>query len=155
MQVHDVHIDAEQFARFLHQMPQVSVELLVEQNGEFLLARRKNEPAKGEWFVPGSRLYKGETFNQAINRIADEELSIRVHVVGQLGTYNHFWESGAFPTVEETHTVNVVHHVRPKEGESIQLDEQHEGYLFTDGTDVDLHPYVDQYLSDLVSKCSR
>lgn len=155
MRVQDSHIDGEQFAEFLQQMPQVSVELLVEKNGGFLLARRENEPAKGEWFVPGSRLYKGETFDDAVDRIADEELSIQVCVIEQLGAYNHFWESGALSTVEETHTVNVVYHVQPKENESVQLDEQHGEYIFTDGTDLDLHPYIAQYLSDFGVNCSQ
>ena len=41
-------------------MPQPCVDLVVEYEGGILLTRRQNEPAKGEWFWPGSRLYKGE-----------------------------------------------------------------------------------------------
>lgn len=139
-------IPAETFASCLRLLPQVSVELLVERDGEVLLARRLNEPAKDEWFVPGSRLYKGESFSEAVDRIAAEELGIEVKIISQLGAFNHFWQRGAFPSVEETHTVNVVYHVRPSKEAVVQLDDQHGDYIFSDGSDIDLHPQIIEYL---------
>ena len=40
-------------------VPIPSVDLLVVTDNGLLLAKRQNEPAKGEWFVPGGRIQKG------------------------------------------------------------------------------------------------
>jgi len=48
------------FGRCLDRLPQICVEPLLVHDGAVLLARRTNEPAAGEWFWPGGRLYKGE-----------------------------------------------------------------------------------------------
>lgn len=149
MDVHDERIPDDLFGAFLQRLPQVSVELLLEHDGAVLLARRTNEPASGEWFVPGGRLYKGETFAAAVDRVAREELSLPVTVVERLGTYAHFWETGRLGTVDSTHTVNVVHHVRPAADlDDLALDDQHDDYRFVTGPSEELHPYVNQYLRD-------
>lgn len=149
MKTRDAYLDEALFSRFLQVLPQTSVELVVEHENRVLVAKRRNEPAKGEWFVPGSRLYKGERFTEAVDRIAREELGIEVTPVRQLGAFNHFWSSGAFPEVSKTHTVNVVYHVRPEDPTQIQLDDQHEAFVFTDGSDFHLHPQIVEYL-DLI-----
>ena len=41
-------------------VPVVSVDLLVLTDDGVVLAKRTNEPAKGEWFVPGGRVRKGD-----------------------------------------------------------------------------------------------
>lgn len=57
--------------------PLVSIDLIVRnQRGEVLLGLRKNEPARGWWFVPGGRIYKGESLQEAFSRIAREELGV-------------------------------------------------------------------------------
>jgi len=58
-----------------------------------LLTRRQNEPAKGEWFWPGSRLYKGERLDDAAVRVAGEELGLDTVDIKRLGVSEHFWES--------------------------------------------------------------
>jgi len=157
MDVHDERIPEETFAAFLDVMPQASVEIVLEQEGSVLLVRRNNEPAKGEWFWPGTRLRKGETFERAVRRLAWGELGIEVAIESQIGVYNHFWESAAHPGVESTHTVNVVYHVRPASdrnapddpgSQSIDLDAQHDDYRFVDRIEPDLHEYVERYLEE-------
>lgn len=152
----DMQVDAERipddlFAQFLDRMPQVSVELVLEHEGRVLLLERCNEPAKGEWFWPGTRLYKGEEFERAVRRLAREELGLAVDIERRLGVYSHFWEVGAFPGVETTHTVNVVYlaHPRGDAGEfSLTLDEQHGDVRWIDAVDDGLHEYVVRYLED-------
>jgi len=103
METHDERIPEETFAEFLSRLPQVSVELFLETERGVLLVRRTNEPAKGEWFWPGTRLYKGERFPNAVRRLAKEELGLDVDVGEHLGTYEHFWDTGAFDSVDNTH----------------------------------------------------
>ncbi|WP_129115387.1 NUDIX domain-containing protein [Halegenticoccus tardaugens] len=149
MKVHDERIPTERFERFLNSMPQVSVELVISFDRGILLLRRRNEPAKGEWFWPGTRLYKGEAFDQAAKRLAREELGIEVQLRGMLGVYNHFWNTGDLPNVETTHTVNVVYRAHSKsDAEDITLDSQHDDYRFITEIDSALHKYVIRYLDE-------
>ncbi|WP_101297061.1 NUDIX domain-containing protein [Halegenticoccus soli] len=149
MKVHDESVPMEQFERFLNSMPQVSVELVISFDQGILLLRRRNEPAKGEWFWPGTRLYKGETFDQAAKRLAREELSIAIRLGEMLGVYNHFWDTGNLPNVETTHTVNIVYHAHAESNaEDIVLDGQHDDYRLITELDPTLHEYVIRYLED-------
>jgi colanic acid biosynthesis protein WcaH len=158
METVDHRIPDSLFTEFVSLMPQVSVELVVEDDGDYLLARRVQEPARGEWFWPGSRLFKGEPFDEAVDRVAREELGVGVDVCCQLGAYSHFWETDAFDAVDAKHTVNVVYHVGLADDRSaLALDDQHDAVRFVSGPDDDdrdhddLHPYVRQYLKDLIA----
>lgn len=130
-------------------MPQVSVELFLVDDGKVLLAERVNKPLRGEWFWPGGRLYKGEKLEEAVHRIAREELGIEVKIEEQLGFYSHFWNESPFENVESVHTVNIVYRVRPVEDvKNINLDDQHEDYKFISEIEPGLHKYVKRYVND-------
>lgn len=148
MKVHDSRIPEDLFAAFLERLPQVSVELFLETNRGVLLLRRTNEPAAGEWFWPGTRLFKGETIEAAAERLAREELGVAVDLESQLGTYAHFWDTGAFEGVGTTHTVNVVYRATTGSPEDIVLDDQHDDLRFVEEPDESLHEYVNEYLRD-------
>ncbi len=45
-----------------------------------LIARRKIEPYAGKWALPGLRMYKGETINDTLGRIAEDEAGISVNL---------------------------------------------------------------------------
>lgn len=143
------YIPQDVFREIVQWVPRVSVELVLEHNGAVLLAKRNNEPAKGEWFWPGTRLYKNETFEDCAHRVAREELGIDINICCQVGTFAHFWNTSKFDDVDSTHTVNVVFHAHPV-GDSVNvaLDEQHSEYKFITDAEERLHPYVKQYLRD-------
>ncbi|WP_247730639.1 NUDIX domain-containing protein [Halovivax limisalsi] len=149
MEVHDERIPDELFSEFIAHMPEVCVELVVENNGEILLAKRTKKPAKGEWFWPGGRLYKGEELEDAAHRIAAEELGINVEIVDRLGVCSHFWETSAEENTTGRHTVNIPYHVIPDGAVSeISLDEQHSRIRWISDEDESLHEYVELYLED-------
>lgn len=149
MRVHDEPIPESQFAVCQQHLPEACVEVLLEHDGGVLLARRTNEPAAGEWFTPGTRLYKGETLADAAHRVAREELGVAVDLTGQLGVYSHFWDTSSVPGVDSRHTVNVVFRATPADSElDIELDEQHDAYRFVSTPDPELHEYMQRYLSD-------
>lgn len=101
MRVHSEHIPDDEFAEFLRRMPQVSRTGRQGQRRDSP-PRTTNKLAADGWFLPGTRLYKGETFEQAIYRLADEEFGVEVELGEKLGVYNHFWETVAFPVVDLT-----------------------------------------------------
>ncbi len=149
MDVYDEYISEELFAEFTKYMPEVSVELILEHKNKILLAKRKNKPAKNRWFWPGSRLYKGEKIENAVHRVAKKELDIDVKIKQFFGIYSHFWEESNLPNSPSRHTVNLVHHVEPKQDiKDISLDSQHSDYQFIDNIDPSLHRYVKKYLQD-------
>jgi len=149
MDVHDEFVPEDVYAEFLRQLPQVCVELVVEHEGSVLLCHRTNEPARGEWFWPGSRLYKGEELTAAAHRVADEELGVGIRLEDQLGTYGHFWDASAVDSVDSRHTINVVYHATLEDNrDEITLDDQHDDYRFVTTIEPIFHPHVRQYLED-------
>ena len=149
MDVHDEYVPEELFAAFTARMPEVCVEVVLDAPEGVLLARRTNEPAKGEWFWPGGRLYKGEKLEPAARRIAREELGIDVTVEERLGVYAHFWERSAVSGNASRHTVNVAFRATPVDpGFEIELDTQHDDDRFLAGPEADLHEYVERYVEE-------
>ena len=150
MDVRDEFIPTEEFATVLNRVPQVCVEVVLESDEGVLLAHRTNEPAKGKWFWPGSRLYKGEQLDEAARRVAREELGVEVTVEGQVGVYGHFWDASRVDGVDSRHTVNIVFRVRQVDpAAEVTLDEQHDDHRFVTGEEGGLHEYVREYLVDL------
>lgn len=149
MRAHDEQIPAETFTVIQNHVPEACVEIFLEHDGGVLLARRTNEPAKGEWFWPGSRLLKGERLAEAAHRVALEELGITVELTGRLGVYSHFWETSAVEGVDSRHTVNIVFRATPAvDSAEIILDPQHDAYQFVSAPEPEYHEYVRQYLAD-------
>jgi colanic acid biosynthesis protein WcaH len=65
------------FKKILQVLPIVCVDLLViNEKNKILLIKRKNEPAKGEWWFPGGRVYKGEQRTDAAKRKLFEECGL-------------------------------------------------------------------------------
>ncbi len=62
----------KEFMNLIKNAPLVSIDLIVKnKKDEVLLGLRKNAPAKGTWFVPGGRIGKNETLQEAFKRIAN------------------------------------------------------------------------------------
>jgi colanic acid biosynthesis protein WcaH len=153
MDVHDEFIPEDEFATIIDAVPQVCVEVLLEGEDGILVARRTNDPASGEWFWPGGRIYKGERLTDAARRVAREELGVDVDVVDRFGVYSHFWDASSVDGADSRHTVNVVYRVRQRAPDAeIVLDDQHDDYRFITGVENGLHEYVQQYLDDYHSQ---
>ncbi len=64
---------------------------------EILLGKRLNRPAQGSWFVPGGRILKDESLENAFKRLMKEELAIetqglKAHNGTFKGIYQHFYD---------------------------------------------------------------
>lgn len=71
----------------------------------YLLVLRNTEPAKGAWWYPGGRLYKGETFFACAQRKCSEELGLTVVPCAVIGVYATHFDTSAWDC--PTHTVNI------------------------------------------------
>ena len=58
--------------------PQVAVGAVVFRENRVLLVQRKNEPAAGQWAIPGGRVKQGETLKSAAEREVFEETGLRI-----------------------------------------------------------------------------
>ena len=145
MRVQDEFVPPETFATCLNNAPQPCVDLVVEYDGGILLARRQKEPASGEWFWPGSRLYKGERLDDAVVRVAREELGLESVTVERLGVSEHFWERSAVDGVETRHTIPIVYRVVPEGDQTVTLDSQHDDYRVVTEQPADANRYVVEY----------
>ncbi len=74
------HVSDPLFKRILQSVPISTVDLVVVRgrgkNREFLLGKRANKPYKGQWFIPGGRIFYGETLEQSVNRHLRRELGL-------------------------------------------------------------------------------
>lgn len=98
---------------------------------ECLLIERASEPAKGIWWLPGGRLFKGETFFDGAVRKAKEETGLtHVEPVQILGFYNTFFPTSAWDTesAKGTQSVQPIILVKLQSGADVILDRTSERY---------------------------
>jgi len=82
------------FLAVIKNTPLVAIDLLAQDaDGKVLVGKRKNEPAKGWWFVPGGRIYKNETLDAAFARISLTELGCELarNKAQLVGVYEHIY----------------------------------------------------------------
>lgn len=61
------------------EFPQIAVGAVVFNSaGDVLLVKRKNEPSKNKWTIPGGRIQAGETLDQAVEREIFEETALKI-----------------------------------------------------------------------------
>ena len=113
----------EEYKKVLSAIPIVCVDcLVVNENEEYLLVKRANPPLKGEYWVPGGRLYKNERILDAVHRKMREEVGIGVDVVTILGILEFFDPASEYSECG-VHTISIVHLVKPLSYD-IKLDDQ-------------------------------
>jgi uncharacterized protein YaiE (UPF0345 family)/ADP-ribose pyrophosphatase YjhB (NUDIX family) len=136
----------EKFLAAVRSMPLVSFDLLVrDAAGRLLLGRRKNEPARGFWFVPGGIIRKGETLSEAFTRICRDELGqpLQLAAARLQGVYEHFYEENAAGVVGvATHYIVLAYELTWRtDFTDLPLD-QHEEYAWFSETVIRDHPRV-------------
>jgi colanic acid biosynthesis protein WcaH len=77
-------------------VPLVAMDLVLVRGGtEILLGQRNNRPAQGFWFVPGRRIRKNEPMQQALERVARDELGLQLSELPQqpvhMGAFQLFY----------------------------------------------------------------
>ena len=91
-------LSADAFLAVIANTPLVSIDLIVrDAAGAMLVGRRVNAPARGSWFVPGGRILKDETLEQAFARISEAELGCRRALADArlLGAFTHKYADNA------------------------------------------------------------
>jgi colanic acid biosynthesis protein WcaH len=144
----DQPIPPSEYQTIAKHVPVVSVDLLVHHAGGIVFGKRQNEPAKGEWFVPGGTVLKGETRCQAVHRVAREELGVDVTIEQKLGVYDHFYEAAASDGIDSKQYLATAYVVTPI-SKQFEPDDQHTELRTFDTPFPELHDYVQRYVNDL------
>lgn len=137
----------EDWKTIVQNIPIVSVDLLVQVKNGIVLGKRTNEPAKGEWFTPGGRVYKGETRTDAVTRIAKNELGVDIEIIESLGAFEHMYETAEVEGAETKHYLANGYVVRPVT-EEFRPDDQHADLQVFESVPDSLHPYVRAYINE-------
>jgi len=68
--------------------PVLTVDVLIRRNDGYVLIKRKNEPYRGRWAIPGGLAEYGEKVEQAAMREAKEETGLEVKLIRLVGVYS-------------------------------------------------------------------
>ena len=140
------------FLQLIRMAPLVAMDVVLKDaSGQVLLVERKDEPARGCYFVPGGRIRKNEKIAAAFRRIVMAELGLSIGFESAvlLGLYQHIYDTNRFE--EEgtgTHYVVLAHEVLLPERPSLALDAPHRWALPHDiAAMADVHPFTKAYFS--------
>lgn len=108
------YLDLSTFATVVENTPLISIDMIIRNsNGEVLLGRRLNAPARGFWFTPGGRIYKNETMTDAFTRIIHDETGLTYPITDAtfIGTFEHFYEDSAMSPDISTHYIVLAYEI--------------------------------------------
>lgn len=81
------------FAEFKHiyaRVPRLCVEVIIQSDKkEVLLTERSIEPLKGKWHIPGGTVLKNEKLEQAVKRVAKEEIGVTIKIERMIGVIEY------------------------------------------------------------------
>jgi colanic acid biosynthesis protein WcaH len=146
----------DEFMDLVKNAPLIAIDLVVyNPHGEVLIGMRTNQPAQNFWFVPGGRIYKNESIEEAFCRIAITELSVPLEYASArfLGVYQHIYtENFADDPQFGTHYVVIAFEVKLGEPISeLRVDQQHQTYQWMAVDELaarpDVHPNTQNYFS--------
>jgi colanic acid biosynthesis protein WcaH len=146
-------LDAHVFAQVVKHAPLVSIDLILQDlQGRIFLGYRRNQPAKGTWFVPGASIRKGEQLDQALRRIVREELGVESIASSAefIGVFEHFYEANfAMEAGYGTHYIVLAHKCILESPLTNLPPAQHSEYRWWDIAELikspDVHPYTKAY----------
>src|SRR3989344_132853 len=139
----------EEYKKILENMPFCCVDIVICQNNKVLLIKRKNDPEKNSWWVPGGRIYKNEKLEQAAIRKVKEETGLDIKTIKKIGVYEYFSDKSFFSDLKTgTHNIVVVFLAEPIDNKNIKIDKTSSDFKWIDKIEEHLNPYVKQLLKD-------
>ena len=111
MSVETGYLSAAGFRHAIASVPLVSVDLLIVRDHHILLGRRRDEPARDTWFVPGGRIRRGESIGNALRRVWNNEIerAFPEREPRLEGVYEHQYDCAFDGSDVATHYVVLAH----------------------------------------------
>jgi colanic acid biosynthesis protein WcaH len=129
----------QELLEVIQRTPLVSIDLVArDSDSRMLLGLRMNEPAKDTWFVPGGRILKDESLDDAFTRITRSELGIEC-LLSQacfLGLFTHSYKTNFLETPGiGTHYVVIAYQLESSTIPNTLPTEQHRQYRWWSPSD--------------------
>ena len=125
-------IPEQDYKKIVEQIPIVCIDaVIMNQKGQYLLIRRKNEPLLGEYWVPGGRLLKNESLHDAVLRKVSQELGIESRIIMPLGVYEDFFDKSPLNPESGLHTISIVFLLMAV-SDDVRLDDQSDDWGWFD-----------------------
>lgn len=122
----------DKYEQIMEVLPILCVDMLLHNSkGEYLLVKRANEPLKGQWWVIGGRVLKGETLRQAAIRKVKEETGLVVDSVKPIGYFEDISHANRFGSLTPSHSVSVVFSAFIDDSQKIKLDSQSSDWKYS------------------------
>lgn len=128
-------------------LPIACVDIVITNGKEFLLMKRRNQPQKGTWWLPGGRVLKNELLEDAVTRFLKKEIGLTGKTDNFLGFQELFFSPGYFPNIN-AHTIGFVFKVKISPNSRISFDKQHSEARWFSCIDRSWHPYVKKFLRE-------
>ena len=141
-------LNKKTFETIIDSAPLISIDILLKKGGRILLGKRVNKPAQDYYFSIGGRVFKNETLDQAIQRVAKIELNIDLKLTPKfIGVFEHFYDDSIYKGIS-THYVNLAYELEVEELPDLPID-QHAEYRWFSVDEllesVQVHKYVKDY----------
>jgi colanic acid biosynthesis protein WcaH len=141
-------LDDATFKTVLDSAPLISIDILLKKGGKVLLGKRVNKPAQGYFFSTGGRINKNEAIDNAMVRVALNELNIELKSIPKfIGVFDHFYDDSIYKDVS-THYVNIAYEYEMEEIPDLPTEQHSEYKWFTIGELLEskqVHKYVKDY----------
>lgn len=125
-------IPIEHYKKIIEVLPILCVDVIIKNhNGEYLLIKRVNEPLKGQWWVIGGRVLKGESLEQAAKRKVKEEVGFEIDNVKSVGYYEDALETNPFGLTTPLHSISIVFSTIIEDEKIVTLDYQSSDWKYS------------------------
>ena len=151
-------LDDTTFKAIIDSAPLISIDILLKKDNKFLLGRRVNKPAQGYFFSTGGRINKNESIDNAMARIALNELNIELKSIPKfIGVFEHFYDDSIYENVS-THYVNLAYEYEMEEALNLPTEQHNEYQWFTVSEllkSKQVHKYVKDYFRGYIWKIKK
>ena len=141
-------LDDTTFKTIIDSAPLISIDILLKKDNKFLLGRRVNKPAQGYFFSMGGRIKKNETIDNAMARVAKNELNTELQSTPEfIGVFEHFYDDSIYENVS-THYVNIAYEYQVEKIPDLPTEQHNEYQWFTIDELLEskqVHKYVKDY----------
>ena len=141
-------LDDQIFKTVVDSTPLISIDILIKKGNKILLGKRINKPAQGYFFSIGGRINKNETIDNAMARVALNELNIDLKSTPEfIGVFEHFYDDSLYENVS-THYVNIAYEYEMEETPDLRTEQHSEYKWFTIDELLEskqVHKYVKNY----------
>jgi colanic acid biosynthesis protein WcaH len=122
-------IPEEEYSKIKAVLPILCVDCLIVHEKKCLLLRRTREPAKGQYWFPGGRIFKGELIRDAVMRKAREETNLDCNYERTISIEETIFEQQG-NMLSNIHTVNICCQLSAHNFDILTIDESHNGYIW-------------------------